>query len=72
MRSILILARGGADGLAWKSLAPHGVSLGDLALGVGIAMAGFSGFGTAVFLAEEAHAPRKQVSGYGLDKVGTA
>jgi amino acid transporter len=92
---ILILAKGGADGLAWKSLTPHGVSLGDLALGVGIAMTGFSGFETAVFLAEEAHTPRKQVpkavvgavlaalaffvfttfsivSGYGLDKVGTA
>ena len=58
---ILILAKGGADGLAWKSLTPHGVSLGDLALGVGIAMTGFSGFETAVFLAEEAHTPRRQV-----------
>jgi amino acid transporter len=57
---ILILAKGGA-GLAWKSLTPDGVSLGDLALGVGIAMTGFSGFETAVFLAEEAHTPRKQV-----------
>jgi amino acid transporter len=37
------------------------VSLGDLALGVGIAMTGFSGFETAVFLAEEAHTPRRQV-----------
>jgi len=26
------LAKGGADGLAWKSLTPHGVGLGDLAL----------------------------------------
>src|SRR3954453_1933809 len=92
---ILVLAKVGADGLAWKSLTPHGVSLGDLALGVGIAMTGFSGFETAVFLAEEAHTPRKQVpkavvgavlaalaffvfttfsivSGYGLDKAGTA
>src|SRR4051812_38324008 len=58
---ILVLAKVGADGLAWKSLTPHGVSLGDLALGVGIAMTGFSGFETAVFLAEEAHTPRKQV-----------
>src|SRR3954449_4066612 len=58
---ILILAKGGADGLAWKALTPNGVSLGDLALGVGIAMTGFSGFETAVFLAEEAHTPRRQV-----------
>src|SRR4051812_9614589 len=58
---ILILAKGGADGLAWKSLTPNGVSLGDLALGVGIAMTGFSGFETAVFLAEEARTPRRQV-----------
>jgi amino acid transporter len=58
---ILILAKGGADGLAWKSLGPNGVNLGDLALGVGIAMTGFSGFETAVFLAEEAHTPRRQV-----------
>jgi amino acid transporter len=58
---ILVLAKGGVDGLAWKSLTPHGVSLGNLALGVGIAMTGFSGFETAVFLAEEAKTPRKQV-----------
>src|ERR687886_943511 len=30
---ILILAKGGASGLAWKSLVPDNVSLGDLALG---------------------------------------
>jgi amino acid transporter len=58
---IFIIAKGGADGLAWKSLTPDNVSLGDLALGVGIAMTGFSGFETAVFLAEEAHTPRRQV-----------
>jgi amino acid transporter len=58
---ILILAKGGADGLAWKSLTPNGASLGDIALGVGIAMTGFSGFETAVFLAEEARTPRRQV-----------
>src|SRR4051812_33069622 len=58
---ILILAKGGAHGLAWKSLTPHHVSLGFFALGVGIAMTGFSGFETAVFLAEEAHTPRRQV-----------
>jgi amino acid transporter len=58
---ILILAKGGASGLAWKSLTPHGIGLGDLALGVGIAMTGFSGFETAVFLAEEAQTPRRQV-----------
>src|SRR3954454_3504206 len=58
---IFILAKGGADGLAWKSLTPDNVSLGDLALAVGIAMTGFSGFETAVFLAEEARTPRRQV-----------
>ena len=58
---IFIIAKGGADGLAWKSLTPHGVSFGDLALAVGIAMTGFSGFETAVFLAEEAKTPRRQV-----------
>jgi amino acid transporter len=58
---IFVLAKGGADGLAWKSLTPDNVSLGDLALAVGIAMTGFSGFETAVFLAEEAKTPRRQV-----------
>jgi amino acid transporter len=58
---VFILAKGGAHGLAWKALTPDGVNLGDLALGVGIAMTGFSGFETAVFLAEEAHTPRRQV-----------
>jgi amino acid transporter len=58
---ILILAKGGAHGLAWKSLSPNHQSLGQLALAVGIAMTGFSGFETAVFLAEEAHTPRRQV-----------
>jgi amino acid transporter len=59
--SVLILAKGGAHGLAWKSLTPNGSGLGDLALAVGIAMTGFSGFETAVFLAEEAQTPRRQV-----------
>ncbi len=58
---ILILANVGASGFAWKSLTPNGNSLGELALAVGIAMTGFSGFETAVFLAEEAHTPRRQV-----------
>jgi amino acid transporter len=58
---ILILAKGGADGLAWSSFGPKGNSFHDLALAVGIAMTGFSGFETAVFLAEEAHTPRRQV-----------
>jgi amino acid transporter len=62
---IIILAKGGAHGWAWGSLAPwnnHGTfGFGFFALGVGIAMTGFSGFETAVFLAEEAHTPRKQV-----------
>lgn len=59
--AILILAKSGADGLAWKSLGPNGNSFHDIALAVGIAMTGFSGFETAVFLAEEAHTPRRQV-----------
>jgi amino acid transporter len=62
---IIILAKGGAHGWAWGSLAPwnnHGTfGFGFFALGVGIAMTGFSGFETAVFLAEEAHTPRKEV-----------
>jgi amino acid transporter len=62
---LIILAKGGASGWAWSSLAPwnnHGTfGFGFFALGVGIAMTGFSGFETAVFLAEEAHTPKKQV-----------
>jgi amino acid transporter len=62
---LIILAKGGAHGWAWGSLAPwnnHGTfGFGFFALGVGIAMTGFSGFETAVFLAEEAHTPKKQV-----------
>jgi amino acid transporter len=62
---VIILAKGGANGWAWGSLAPwnnHGTfGFGFFALGVGIAMTGFSGFETAVFLAEEAHTPRKEV-----------
>jgi amino acid transporter len=59
---IVILAEGGAHGWAWSSLSPfstHG--FGFFALGVGIAMTGFSGFETAVFLAEEAHTPKREV-----------
>src|SRR6185437_870325 len=62
---VIILAKGGAHGWAWGSLAPwnnHGTfGFGFFALGVGIAMTGFSGVETAVFLAEEAHTPKKQV-----------
>jgi amino acid transporter len=62
---VIILAKGGANGWAWSSLAPwdnHGTfGFGFFALGVGIAMTGFSGFETAVFLAEEAHTPKRQV-----------
>jgi amino acid transporter len=58
---ILVLAKGGAHGLAWSSFGPKGNSFHDIALAVGIAMTGFSGFETAVFLAEEAHTPRRQV-----------
>src|SRR3954471_14950980 len=61
---VIILAKGGAHGWAWASLAPwkgHGFGFGFFALAVGIAMTGFSGFETAVFLAEEAHTPKRQV-----------
>jgi len=61
---IVILAKGGAHGWAWGSISPwstHGFGLGFFALGVGIAMTGFSGFETAVFLAEEAHTQKRQV-----------
>jgi amino acid transporter len=61
---IVILAKGGAHGWAWSSLSPfstHGFGFGYFALGVGIAMTGFSGFETAVFLAEEAHTPKREV-----------
>jgi len=73
---IIILAKGGASGWAWSSLAPwdgHGTfGFGFFALGVGIAMTGFSGFETAVFLAEEAHTPKKQVPKAVLGAVGLA
>jgi amino acid transporter len=61
---VIILAKGGANGWAWSSLAPwdgKGFGFGFFALGVGIAMTGFSGFETAVFLAEEAHTPKREV-----------
>ena len=61
---VIILAKGGAHGWAWSSLAPwngKGFGFGFFALGVGIAMTGFSGFETAVFLAEEAHKPKREV-----------
>jgi amino acid transporter len=62
---VIILAKGGADGWAWSSLAPWSsqgnFGFGFFALGVGIAMTGFSGFETAVFLAEEAHTPKREV-----------
>jgi len=62
---IIILAKGGADGWQWASLAPWSsqgnFGFGFFALGVGIAMTGFSGFETAVFLAEEAHTPKREV-----------
>lgn len=60
---IAVLVQGGADGLAWTAFAPwdNDIGFGAFALAVGIAMTGFSGFETAVFLAEEAHLPRKHV-----------
>jgi amino acid transporter len=62
---VIILAKGGAHGWAWASLAPWKgrgqFGFGFFALAVGIAMTGFSGFETAVFLAEEAHTPKREV-----------
>lgn len=60
---VAVLVQGGAQGLAWTSFAPwqNGVAFGGFALGVGIAMTGFSGFETAVFLAEEARLPSRHV-----------
>jgi amino acid transporter len=61
---VVILAKGGAHGWAWASISPwstHGFGIGFFALGVGIAMTGFSGFETAVFLAEEAQTPKREV-----------
>ena len=62
---VIILAKGGAHGWTWSALAPWSsggnFGFGFFALGVGIAMTGFSGFETAVFLAEEAHTPKREV-----------
>src|SRR5438105_12368918 len=73
---LIILAKGGAHGWAWASLAPwkgHGqFGFGFFALAVGIAMTGFSGFETAVFLAEEAHTPKREVPKAVLGAVGLA
>ncbi len=73
---VIILAKGGAHGWAWASLAPwkgHGqFGFGFFALAVGIAMTGFSGFETAVFLAEEAHTPKREVPKAVLGAVGLA
>lgn len=59
---LIILVKGGAHGIAWSSFAPSNApSFGPLLLAVGIAMTGFSGFETAVFLAEETHTPTREV-----------
>jgi len=61
---LIILFQGGANGLVWDSFNPANISkigFSTFFIGVGVAMTGFSGFETAVFLAEEAHAPRRQV-----------
>jgi amino acid transporter len=61
---LVLLAKGGAHGLAWAAFNPAkvtGFTFSSFLLGIGIAMTGFSGFETAVFLAEEARAPRNQV-----------
>ena len=63
--AIVILAKGGAHGIAWRSLLPwdlpKSVSFSSLLLGVGLGTNLLIGSETAVFLAEEAHAPRKMV-----------
>ncbi|MEP6972987.1 MAG: APC family permease [Actinomycetota bacterium] len=62
--AIVILAKGGANGLAWTTFNPSHISdvgFSNFAIAVGISMTMFSGFETAVFLAEETHTPRKQV-----------
>jgi amino acid transporter len=61
---IIVLAKGGASGLAWTTFSPSHISdvgFGNFAIAVGVALTAFSGFETAVFLAEEARAPRRQV-----------
>lgn len=61
---IIVLAKGGASGLAWTTFNPSHIStvgFASFAIAVGISMTAFSGFETAVFLAEEAHTPRRQV-----------
>jgi amino acid transporter len=61
---IVVLAKGGANGFAWTTFNPSHISavgFSNFAIAVGISMTMFSGFETAVFLAEEAHTPRRQV-----------
>jgi amino acid transporter len=61
---LIVVAKGGASGLAWTTFNPSHISavgFAGFAIAVGISMTAFSGFETAVFLAEEAHAPRRQV-----------
>jgi amino acid transporter len=61
---IVILSKGGANGLAWTTFDPShiaDVGFANFAIAVGISMTMFSGFETAVFLAEETHTPRRQV-----------
>jgi amino acid transporter len=61
---VIVLAKGGASGLAWTTFNPSHIStvgFASFAIAVGISMTAFSGFETAVFLAEEAQAPRRQV-----------
>jgi acyl-CoA reductase-like NAD-dependent aldehyde dehydrogenase len=60
----IVLAKGGAHGLAWTTFSPErivDVGFANFAIAVGIAMTAFGGFETALFLAQEAHAPRRQV-----------
>lgn len=62
--AVIILVKGGANGLAWTTFSLSHISdagFTNFAVAVGISMTMFSGFETAVFLAEEARAPRRQV-----------
>ncbi|WP_188835737.1 APC family permease [Flexivirga endophytica] len=61
---LIILIKGGKDGIAWSSLSPfslHGISVGTLLLAVGLAITCLAGSEGAVFMAEEAHDPRRTV-----------
>jgi amino acid transporter len=63
--AVVILAKGGKHGIAWESLEPWKipptVGLSAIAISIGLAVNLFVGTETAVFLAEEVHAPKRLV-----------